>query len=103
MIEITEKGAIAFELRAESASVVELVGDFDGWDEQSRPMHRESDSVWRLVLDPGPGVYLFRYRIDDHQWRLDDASHGIITTWDGIVKSRVFRPGFEYVMTSLAA
>lgn len=96
MVTIGEEGEITFELQEGAARSVEVVGAFEGWHEQHLPMRKERDGTWCLTIDPGPGTYLFRYRIDGHRWRLDDAAHGVGTASDGTRKSRVYRPDAGY-------
>jgi 1,4-alpha-glucan branching enzyme len=92
MVTIESDGRIAFSLRRPEALQVDVVGTFEGWHERSYPMRRGDDGVWRLSLDPGPGTYLFRYRIDGRHWRLDEEAHGTCLAADGQVKSRVWGP-----------
>jgi hypothetical protein len=48
-----------------------LVGDFNGWDEQSMPLRQDRDGVWRTTLDLVYGTQCeFRYLIDG-QWKTD--------------------------------
>ena len=65
-------------------------------------MHRGEDGVWRLRFDPGPGVHLFRYLVDDRRWRLDPAAHGTCRSADGRCKSRVWRPPLRLDPDALA-
>ena len=46
---LTEDGAV-FRAWAPRAQTVSVVGDFNGWDSVSNPMHRVSDGVWELEI-----------------------------------------------------
>lgn len=53
---------------------VYLVGDFNGWERGSHPIHRGSNGQRSTVLDLRPArAYQFRYWCDG-QWYNDDAS-----------------------------
>ena len=82
---------------------VEVVGAFEGWHERRFPMRRGEDGLWRLSLDPGGGVCLFRYLIDGQHWLLDDAAHGTCIAADGSVKSRVWGPPSRQDPDTIAA
>ena len=103
MIDIKDDGKIEFEIKFDDAQCVEVIGAFDGWEEQSRAMKLDHEGIWRLNFDPGPGTFLFRYRVDGETWHLDDEAHGSAVSQDGILKSRVYRPGFEYLLAYSAA
>jgi 1,4-alpha-glucan branching enzyme len=57
---------------AEGASRVEVLGDFNAWQEGSTPMKLGSDGSWqaRLSLEAGH-EYRFRYLVDGRTWLND--------------------------------
>ncbi len=57
---------------AESASVVHLVGDFNGWDKAATPMKRQKNGSFAASLPLERGrEYQFRYLLDDERWEND--------------------------------
>jgi 1,4-alpha-glucan branching enzyme len=49
-----------------------LVGDFNGWDQQARPMSRNREGDWETTLDFEPNQqYEYRYLADDRTWHND--------------------------------
>lgn len=103
MVNIELDGSVTFLLDAPEAHGVEVVGAFRGWDEQAVPMHRLDDGTWCVTIDPAPGVYLFRFRVDGTQWRIDDAAHGTVVGDDGAARSRVWRPPLRLDPDAIAA
>ncbi len=57
---------------AHSARTVNLVGDFNNWDEQATPMKKLKNGSFTVVLDLETGrEYQFRYLIDSKTWEND--------------------------------
>ncbi|MHC4909163.1 MAG: early set domain-containing protein [Planctomycetota bacterium] len=92
MVTVGENGEVVFELDAPLARDVEVIGNFRGWHEIGIPMSRARDGQWKLMIDPGPGEHLFRYRIDESRYALDADAHGVCRTGDGTLKCRVWCP-----------
>ena len=103
MVSIEADGSVEFSLRWPEARRVELVGTFEGWHECRAPMQRQDDGTWRLTLDPGPGVHVFRYLVDDRRWVLDQRAHGTCVGADGCRRSRLYRPSRRHDPGSRAA
>lgn len=103
MIRYNDDGSVHFRVRFPDATTVQLVGAFEGWHERHYPMQRDSDGLWTMTLDIGPGEYLFRYVVDESSWHLDDAAHGEVKTPDGHLKSRLYRPPLRLEPDGLAA
>jgi 1,4-alpha-glucan branching enzyme len=95
MVVIELDGRIVFTFRKPDADSVEIVGAFDGWEEQRLAMNPVGGGHWRLTIDPGPGTYLFRYLVDGREWLLDETAHGSCETADGEIKSRLWRPPLQ--------
>ncbi len=54
---------------------VNLVGDFNDWDEASDPMEKNKKGNWELTLRLKPeSTYKFRYLLDGDKWENDDAA-----------------------------
>lgn len=103
MVNLDLDGTIVFQLVMPDAECVEVIGAFEGYDERTYPMLRGPGGEWRLTIDPGPGEYLFRYRVDGRIWMLDEQAHGICEAADGVEKSRVWLPPLRLDPDSLAA
>ncbi|HDP99252.1 MAG TPA: glycoside hydrolase [bacterium] len=57
---------------APSARTVHLVGDFNNWDEQAKPMKKSKNGDFTATLKLDAGVeYQFRYLIDGEKWEND--------------------------------
>lgn len=60
---------------AGAAKTVRLVGEFNNWDEDDRPMTRLKSGDFTQVLELAPDrTYQFRYLLDGRQWINDDAA-----------------------------
>jgi 1,4-alpha-glucan branching enzyme len=103
MIRYNDDGSVHFSICLPQADAVDLVGAFEGWHERHYPMQRDDRGRWSIVLDIGPGTYLFRYLANATDWHLDDAAHGEILTSGGDRKSRVYRPPLRLEPDGLAA
>lgn len=63
--------------QAPGAAKVNLVGDFNNWDETSHEMNGLKDGSFSLNLDLETGRnYQFRYLIDGATWINDEAADG---------------------------
>jgi 1,4-alpha-glucan branching enzyme len=67
---------INFHCAAPSAQSVYLVGDFNGWNETSHPMHRRVDGWWFIEVQLRHGHHRYRFLVDD-QPVLDPQATGI--------------------------
>ncbi len=57
---------------ARDASSVNLVGDFNNWDQQTTPMRKQKDGSFAVTLELEAGrEYQFRYLIDSQSWEND--------------------------------
>ena len=71
-----KKVKITFELPANGAERVAVVGDFNGLDKEATPLKkRKKDGVWSCSISlPVHQTYQFRYWIDDKRWENDWAA-----------------------------
>ena len=54
------------------AEHINLVGNFNNWDQQSLPFRRTRDGDWEIELELDSGCqYRFRYLLDGVHWRYD--------------------------------
>jgi 1,4-alpha-glucan branching enzyme len=60
------------------ADSIALVGDFNGWDVHSHPLHRtREDGEWHITVAlPVDRKYRFRYLVDGKEWMDDDHPDG---------------------------
>lgn len=69
------KCKVTFELPeavAERANTVNLVGDFNNWDEQATPMEKKKGNRFSVTLDLEPNrEYQYRYLINGQSWEND--------------------------------
>ncbi len=64
---------VTFELpTAIGAESVHLVGDFNAWNQNDMPMHRNGNGTWQLTLPLKRGLeFQFRYLVDGSRWYND--------------------------------
>jgi hypothetical protein len=66
---------VQFVLVAPTAHRVSLVGDFNGWDVGSTPLHRISggqrDDMWVVEIQLAPGRHAYAFVVDDSTWMAD--------------------------------
>jgi hypothetical protein len=68
---------VQFVLVAPTARRVALVGDFNGWDVRSTPLHRVSAShgdVWAVELPLATGRHAYAFVVDDSTWLADPGA-----------------------------
>jgi 1,4-alpha-glucan branching enzyme len=60
------------------ADSVALVGEFNGWDAHSHPLHQtRDDGEWHISLVlQADKAYRFRYLVDGGEWMDDDHADG---------------------------
>ncbi|TVQ07402.1 MAG: glycoside hydrolase [Balneolaceae bacterium] len=81
---------VTFSIPAEWADKdVQLVGDFNDWDEDSDTLTKRGDK-WEITLRLSPETtYRFKYLIDGEKWENDDAADeyvpNIFGTQDSVV------------------
>lgn len=62
------------------AKSVHVVGDFNGWSRTSTPMaDPDGDGIWEAKVQLAPGIYQYRYLIDDGIWIKDPTN----PVWEG--------------------
>jgi len=71
-----KKVKVTFELPANGAATVAVVGDFNGWDKDANPLkQRKKDGVFATTLNLAAGQkYQFRYWVDGKRWENDWAA-----------------------------
>lgn len=74
MIQALGAGWVRFIFEQAVDSPVYLVGDFNGWDEEGRPMERLDNGTHEVILKLQPGEYEFKYKCGA-VWFNDTAAH----------------------------
>ncbi|MEW5838134.1 MAG: isoamylase early set domain-containing protein [Pseudomonadota bacterium] len=84
-----------FSLSAESAEGrdnVWLIGDFNGWEDDSLPMKKKKDGSWSLEIELEPGrEYQFLYHLGDKCYLNDDAPDASVANPFGTGENSVIR------------
>jgi hypothetical protein len=71
-----DRGRVRFRLRASPASVVEVIGSWNGWATglPKQRLRRTSDpTIWEGLVDVSPGEHRYRFLVDDRATRPVDA------------------------------
>ncbi len=58
---------VEFTLNAPTAHIVNLAGEFNGWDPMATPMQRRPNGEWVITLQLAPGRYQYKF-IVDNKW-----------------------------------
>ena len=53
-----------FELKADGAKSVAIVGDFNDWNEKKHVMKKNGNGLWRKTLQLSPGTYEYKFIVD---------------------------------------
>jgi len=65
-------GGVIFRYYDRGARRVNLVGDFNNWSVRSDPMiDKNGDGQWTLLYTLAPGLYEYKFVIDDKKWIAD--------------------------------
>lgn len=59
------KKRITFKYHTPYAETVFVVGTFNGWNSGANPLKRDKEGIWTAVVDLFPGIYEYRYIVDD--------------------------------------
>ncbi len=62
---------VTFELPADGASEVALLGDFNEWNATTTPMKRRKDGSFSATVSLKSGQHKFRYLVNGETWRND--------------------------------
>ena len=68
------KKSVVFEYFDPEATVVTLVGEFNGWDPEARPLKRDPGGMWKGTLRLDPGSHQYKFVINGHRWEEDPAN-----------------------------
>ena len=67
--EVSQKRAY-FKLTAPKAKEVKLLGAFNNWSPEARPLKQDKKGIWRTWLLLEPGTYEYRFLVDG-EWQND--------------------------------
>lgn len=65
------KQSVSFEYFDPSATLVTLVGDFNGWDVKARPLKRGAGGLWKAKVQLQPGTYQYKFVANGERWEED--------------------------------
>jgi 1,4-alpha-glucan branching enzyme len=77
---------VTFELpTAIGADHVQLVGDFNAWNQHDMPMHRNGNGTWQITLPlQEDREFQFRYLVNGQRWYNDwDADSYVLNPYGG--------------------
>lgn len=67
---------------APAAKKVSLVGEFNGWNEERNPMHRQPDGAWLVQIPLHHGHHQYRFIVDGKP-QLDPNAAGVARDQEG--------------------
>jgi hypothetical protein len=94
MIEILGAGWVRFVFDQAVDMPVFLVGDFNGWDEESHRMELQEDGTYHAVLKLNPGEFEFKYKCG-YTWSNDRTAHKYLKNCWGSENSIVVVPPYD--------
>jgi 1,4-alpha-glucan branching enzyme len=53
------------------ARMVEVAGDFNGWDPRRTPLEKLPTGAWTVTIPLDPGRYEYMFVVDGNQWIAD--------------------------------
>ncbi|HKP12685.1 MAG TPA: S8 family serine peptidase [Blastocatellia bacterium] len=70
-----EAGKLVFTYHDDAARAVGVAGDFNAWDSAAAPFVNRGGGVWRAEIEtPAPGLYQYKFVVDDARWVEDPAN-----------------------------
>lgn len=71
---------VTFQFSADAKHVA-LVGEFNGWNEASTPMKKNTAGVFSVAIELETGrEYQYRYLLDGNNWMNDDNADKLVKT-----------------------
>lgn len=72
-----QNGHLIFVYHDDAARRVHLAGDFNGWNEASHPLIKDSTGLWLCKLKtPALGRYQYKFIVDGNRW-IEDPTNGM--------------------------
>jgi 1,4-alpha-glucan branching enzyme len=86
------------------AERIHLVGDFNGWDQESLPLRLTRQGTWQIEVELDSGrEYRFRYLIDGEgwgsDWHADRHVLGADGLYDSVVVAKIRQQARELALT----
>ncbi len=72
-----KKRMVNFQFQAPEADSVFLVGSFNDWDSNAKPMKKDSEGIWNKKIKLSPGTYEYLFYVDD-RWENDPNEMALI-------------------------
>ena len=66
-------GGVLFKIKAPGASKVELVGDFNSWQDPIELNDDDEDGIWITIAKLDPGTYQYKFIVDG-EWKPDPSN-----------------------------
>ncbi|UCF77788.1 MAG: glycogen-binding domain-containing protein [Candidatus Eiseniibacteriota bacterium] len=73
----TESG-YEFTYEDPGAAAVNLVGSFNGWNQNATPMTRDESGVWRVTLPLQPGKHEYKFMVNGSDWIADPENPVVV-------------------------
>jgi 1,4-alpha-glucan branching enzyme len=73
-LEVDDRKGTAFAVWAPNARQVSLIGDFNGWNGDSHPMHSSDAGIWTLFVEDLQEYTVYKYRITAPDGQVFDKS-----------------------------
>ncbi|MFZ2633775.1 MAG: isoamylase early set domain-containing protein [Desulfosalsimonadaceae bacterium] len=77
---------IQFAFYDEDADSVCILGDFNNWDGKKHAMRRDSGNIWRITMLLPPGIYEYRFKVDE-RWENDPENENIRVNCFGTINN----------------
>ncbi len=75
--------AVCLVCHAPEAKSVHVAGTFNDWKPDTTPLQRRDDGTWSIELELAPGVYEYRFVVDDC-WCDPAASETVLNPFGGL-------------------
>lgn len=70
----SKTGKTTFSVHLSDADSVNLLGDFNGWNEEQHPLKKDKSGNWSITIKLATGAHEFLYRINKKAWMVDDKA-----------------------------
>ncbi|HNI11613.1 MAG TPA: isoamylase early set domain-containing protein [bacterium] len=70
----SKTGKTTFSVHLSEAESVNLLGNFNGWNEDKHPLKKDKSGNWSITLKLPTGEYEFLYRVNKKAWMVDDKA-----------------------------
>jgi len=81
---------IIFTFQNEAAQTVVVAGDFNSWSHSRGAMNKNEDGLWETVIEMPPGIYQYKFIVDDTSWVLDPENPVTVENYNQSGYNNVF-------------